>query len=172
MIVPTWAKALVIVTACGYFLVAAYGAGVKRTTAHFQLAIEAEHRARAEELLRVEAVSRAQEKAASDLLYAQTAQYLEDQNRAKLETDGLRADLRAARVRLSVPVTASSRETAGDSSPAGGAVAEARAELVPAVADDLVAIAIDGDAAVRQLNACIDAYDGVRARMNERVPAQ
>ena len=50
------------------------------------------------------------------------------------------------------------------STASGTGAGEARAELDPAAADDLVSIATDGDIAIRKLNYCIDQYNAVRAK--------
>lgn len=67
-------------------------------------------------------------------------------------------------LRLSIP-TKSPLCAATGSTPASDNT-EARAELEPAFAQALVAITDDGDAAIRQLNACIDAFDAVREQIN------
>ena len=83
-------------------------------------------------------------------------------NDAEVQINKLRRDLRAGTQRLSVPVVnVCSAESAAA---APGDRTEARAELDPKAADDLVAIAQEGDAAIRQLNACIDAYNEVRQK--------
>jgi hypothetical protein len=75
---------------------------------------------------------------------------------AQAQIDRLRADVRSGTRRLSVAI-AGIPACAG-SAPAGGAGAETRTELAPDTADALVAIAADGDSAIRQSNALIDAY--------------
>lgn len=94
----------------------------------------------------------------SDLAYQ-----LEKANKdADVQINKLRRDLRAGTQRLSVPVVnVCPAEPA--TAPSGDRV-ETRAELDPKAADDLVAIAQEGDAAIRQLNACIDAYNEVRQK--------
>ncbi len=94
----------------------------------------------------------------SDLAYQ-----LEKANKdADAQINKLRRDLRTGAQRLSVPVV---NVCAAESpaTPSGDRV-ETRAELDPKAADDLVAIAQEGDAAIRQLNACIDAYNEVRQK--------
>lgn len=84
---------------------------------------------------------------------------------AKAQMDSLRAAVRAGAVRLSVPVKSAACPAAASGNPAAaGEPAETRAELVPAAADALIGIAADGDAAVRDLNSCIDAYESIRNR--------
>jgi hypothetical protein len=89
----------------------------------------------------------------------------------KTQHDRLVAELGAGTVRLSVPVVAAPGSAcgaypAGDPAAAGGDRHETRAELAPAAAEDLAAIATDGNAGIVQLNACIDRYNDIRQRMN------
>ncbi|TDY36840.1 lysis system i-spanin subunit Rz [Janthinobacterium sp. 75] len=94
---------------------------------------------------------------------AQRADHLtQDQTHAKTERDRFNADVRSGAVRLSIPVAGGHCAAAADTSSAAGHRIEARAELDPATAAALDAIAGDGDDATRQLNACIDAYNTVR----------
>ena len=76
---------------------------------------------------------------------------------AQSKIDRLRADLRSGARRLSIP-TVAGVSVCADSAVAGGSEREIRSALDPATADALVAIAADGDAAIRQANALIDAY--------------
>lgn len=89
----------------------------------------------------------------------------QDQDHAKNERDRFNADVRSGVVRLSIPVAGGQCTTTADpvhTTAAGGDWRQARAELDPATAAALDAIAGDGDDATRQLNACIDAYNTVR----------
>lgn len=107
--------------------------------------------------------------ALSDQLAALQAANLKGHADAKRSTETLIADIRAGRVRLSVPVQAPGAAHGHQGSGAGGASAgpgQAFAELDPAAGASLVAIAADGDAAIRDLNTCIDAYASVRRRVN------
>lgn len=81
-----------------------------------------------------------------------------EKERAKVETDRLRADLRSGAVRLSVPV-ASCKQSDGP----GSGDQQARAEILPGSADRIGTIGIGSDDAVRDLNECIDAYNAVKA---------
>lgn len=74
----------------------------------------------------------------------------------------LRADVATGAVRLSVATR--QVHAAGDPPAACGDSSQARAELDPAAAQSLISIAADGDAAIRQLNACIDAYNAMKDR--------
>ena len=74
-----------------------------------------------------------------------------DKENAKQKINQLRADVAAGAVRLSVRSSCSATTAAGNS--------EARAELDPKTADDLIAITADGDQAIIELNSCIDLYN-------------
>lgn len=85
---------------------------------------------------------------------ATTAKLEKEKRDAQTKVDQLRADVAAGAVRLSVRASCSASTAAGDS--------EARAELDPKVADDLIAITADGDQAIIELNTCIDFYNKLR----------
>ncbi|WP_219119048.1 lysis system i-spanin subunit Rz [Janthinobacterium sp. UMAB-56] len=92
---------------------------------------------------------------------AQRADHLtQEQTHAKTERDRFNDDVRSGAVRLSIPVTSGQCAASANTSAAAGHQHETRAELDPATAAALDAIA--GDDATRQLNACIDAYNTVR----------
>ncbi|WFR81419.1 lysis system i-spanin subunit Rz [Janthinobacterium rivuli] len=94
---------------------------------------------------------------------AQRADHLtQEQDHAKTERDRFNADVRSGAVRLSIPVASGNCAATADATAAAGRRHETRAELDPATAAALDAIAGDGDDATRQLNACIDAYNLVR----------
>ena len=94
---------------------------------------------------------------------AQRADHLtQEQIHAKTERDRFNADVRSGAVRLSIPVAGGQCAAVTDTATAAGHRVETRAELDPATAAALDAIAGDGDDATRQLNACIDAYNLVR----------
>ena len=102
------------------------------------------------------------ERAAGGAL-AQRADHLtQEQTHAKTERDLFNADVRSGAVRLSIPVASGQCPATADSTATAGHRSQARAELDPATAAALNAIAGDGDDATRQLNACIDAYNTVR----------
>ena len=98
-------------------------------------------------------------------------QLTEEQDHAKTEREHFDAAVRSGAVRLSIPVAsgqcAAGPGTGSDSSPAAGTDQhQTRAELDHETAAALGAIAGDGDDAIRQLNACIDAYHGVMKKFN------
>ena len=106
------------------------------------------------QLLAQERSARAAEQQHAQALAAIDAKYQENERNAQLETDRLRTQLRAGTVRLSVPVVAGSCSLSATGTGAGGSDGAARAELSAQAADDLVALAADADAVVRQLSAC------------------
>jgi prophage endopeptidase len=89
-------------------------------------------------------------------------------NVAKAKENQLRADLNSGALKLRLPVKAptcpsvSVPETATAAS--GSDSGEARAESSGSVdvAADLLQIAADGDAAIRKLNTCLEAYETIR----------
>lgn len=81
--------------------------------------------------------------------------------------DRLDADLRAGRLRLFVPTVPA--QPTSDATAAAG-LGQARAELDPAAAAALVRVAADGDAAIGDLNACIDSYAAARRELNLPTP--
>ena len=84
------------------------------------------------------------------------------QNAARAKETKLRADAATGALRLSIPTQAPVCPTA-DTTPAAGDSRETRAELDRSVAEALIAITADGDAAIRKLNACIDTYEKMRS---------
>lgn len=83
------------------------------------------------------------------LLAELDTQHTQERERASQTNASLRADVAAGNRRLSVLATSCS--AAGSATAAGLGHAEARAELDPAAAERIVAIANDGDDAIRQL---------------------
>jgi hypothetical protein len=89
-------------------------------------------------------------------------------NVAKAKENQLRADLNSGALKLRLPVKAPTcpsvpvPETATVAS--GSDSGEARAESGGSVdvAADLLQIAADGDAAIRKLNTCLEAYETIR----------
>ena len=105
------------------------------------------------------------ERAAVTAVAERTEQLNQEQDNAKTERDRFNAGVRSGAVRVSIRTAGGQCTTAADpvyTVAAGGDRRQARAELDPATAAALDAIAGDGDDATRQLNACIDAYNTVR----------
>ena len=86
-------------------------------------------------------------------------------NVAKAKEDKLRADIATGERRLFIPVKAPDcavPATADAAPPSGDNSGEASAELSGQVSESLIAIASEGDTAIRKLNACIDSYETLR----------
>jgi hypothetical protein len=88
-------------------------------------------------------------------------------NVAKAKENQLRADLSNGSLKLRLPVKApncavpvSETATAASGSDSGEAGAESSGSVD--VAADLLQIAADGDAAIRKLNTCLEAYETIR----------
>ena len=87
-------------------------------------------------------------------------------NAAKVKENKLRSDIAAGSYSLRIPVKAptcpslSVPETATVAS--GSDSGTASAELDRQAADALIAIAAEGDAAIRKLNTCLEAYETMR----------
>ncbi|PHV34757.1 lysozyme [Janthinobacterium sp. BJB312] len=102
------------------------------------------------------------ERAAGAALTQRADHLTQEQTHAKTERDRFNADLRSGTVRLSIPVASGQCAATADSTAAASDQHQTRAQLDPATAAALDAIAGDGDDTTRQLNACIDAYNLVR----------
>lgn len=102
------------------------------------------------------------ERAMSVRLATVETQHVKEMEHARSENARLVADIRARRLRLFVSARPAG-DAAGRADPAvtGGNRGKARTELDPALAEALVGIAAEGDAAIRQLNACVNAYQEV-----------
>ena len=86
-------------------------------------------------------------------------------NVAKVKEDKLRADIASGKRKLFIPVQAPNCpvSAATDAAPAAGDNnGEASAELSGQVSESLIAIAAEGDTAIRKLNACIESYETLR----------
>jgi cobalamin biosynthesis Mg chelatase CobN len=89
-------------------------------------------------------------------------------NVAKAKENQLRADLNSGALKLRLPtkatactsVSVSETATAASGSDSGEARAESGGSVD--VAADLLQIAADGDAAIRKLNTCLEAYETIR----------
>lgn len=88
-----------------------------------------------------------------------------DNDDAKQENSRRLADVRSGTVRLSIPSKAATCSASSPGNADSAPVAEhqeARTELDQATAESLVAITDEGDAAIRDLNACVDRYNTAR----------
>ena len=86
-------------------------------------------------------------------------------NVAKVKEDKLRADIASGKRKLFIPVqapdcpvSATTDATVADGDNSG----ETSAELSGQISESLIAIAAEGDTAIRKLNACIESYETLR----------
>ena len=134
-------KALFLIAALvAGFLAGHHQAEVEQQAAHAQALEQAQEREH-ELVLAVNDIATRLQKAKED---------------AETRKNTLLYGLRTGSVRLSIP---SASCTGQSSTFATGGEQEARAELDRSTAESLVAITSDGDSAIHQLNACIDAYN-------------
>ena len=86
-------------------------------------------------------------------------------NAAKTKEDKLRSDLADGALKLRIAVKAPQcpiSVTSDPAPPSGDHSGTASAELDRQTAESLIAIAAEGDTAIRKLNACIQTYDQIR----------
>lgn len=107
--------------------------------------------------------SRAKEQATAEKLAQTSSQLLEANNAIDQKQSALDRAIRAGRVRLPAP---SCVQASTDTAPAAGNSAEATSESDRETLRLIAQIAADGDKAINQLNACIDAYNQVREQLN------
>lgn len=119
--------------------------------------IEATAAEHAQAIQRAEQEARAKEQSWQSAHDELQAKYEEEKKDAESKIADLRRRVQSGAVRMSVNATACtvSKNT-------GTGIAETRAELDGQTADDLIAIAADGDAAIRELNLCIDKYNSLK----------
>ena len=119
--------------------------------------IEATAAEHAQAIQRAEQEARAKEQSWQSAHDELQAKYEEEKKDAESKIADLRRRVQSGAVRMSVPATACAVST----NTRTGAI-QTRAELDPKDADDLIAIAADGDAAIRELNLCIDKYNALK----------
>ena len=115
------------------------------------------------EIAALNAQARAKEQALISAVSTQASKLQKANYDAKLAAKERDNAIASGNLKLRVPVKTPvcPVQAAGDTpAPAGNSV-QAGAELDPATAQSLVAITDDGDKAIRQLNACIDAYNNI-----------
>lgn len=122
-----------------------------------QYRLEKTQKEYAEAALQAEQTARAKEQAWQAAHTELRTKYEEEAKNAQTEIAALRKRIRAGTVRLSVPARGCT--VPGNTTNDTG---ETRAELDGKTADDLVAIAADGDRAIRDLNLCIDQYKALQ----------
>ena len=115
------------------------------------------------EIASLNAIAREKEQALVQAVNKQTTQLLKVENNAKIQIAKRDAAIDAGALKLRIPVKAPvcPVHTASDAPVAPRDSVQATAELDRETAKNLIAITDDGDKAIRQLNACIDAYTSV-----------
>jgi hypothetical protein len=92
--------------------------------------------------------------------YAETLR--KSQNVARTKETKLRADVASGALRLSIPTQSPVCPTSVAPATAGDNGGEARTELSGQVSEALIAIASEGDSAIRKLAQCIQTYETLR----------
>jgi hypothetical protein len=121
------------------------------------------------EIAALNAEAREKEKALITTIQTQSNKLQKANQDAKLAQQKRNFDIDSGALKLRIPVKAPECpvHTATDTPVASGDSIQATAELDREVAKSLVAITDDGDKAIRQLNACIDAYNNVYQTLNK-----
>ena len=115
------------------------------------------------EIAKLNAEARQKEQALLSAVTTQATKLQKANQDAKLIAKERDAAIASGNLKLRIPVKTPvcPIQTAGDTpAPAGNSV-QTGAELDAKTAQSLVAITDDGDKAIRQLNACIDAYNNI-----------
>jgi prophage endopeptidase len=157
------------------------GAGVsayqmaRADLAQAQAALSDLQREHAQAATRASEAARAKETQLRADAAAASAKLQKEKQSAKIREDRLVADIRRGAQRLSIaascPAASQAPEDPEDPGIAPGSGPESpRAELDQSAAEALVAIAIDGDNAIRERNACIQQYNAVREALNGPAP--
>ena len=126
---------------------------------------DAEYQRQQLEIAALNAKARETEKAMAQVAQSYGDTLRKANNVARVKETKLRADIASGERKLFIPVKAAecAVPTATDTAVAGGDHSgTTSAELDRKTADDLVAIAAEGDAAIRKLNACIQTYEQMR----------
>ncbi len=116
------------------------------------------------EIARLNEEARVKEQALVTAVQTQANQLVKAEQHAKTISQKRNADIDSGAIRLRLPVKATcpAVQAPTDATPAPRDSVQADTELDRETAKALVAITDDGDKAIRQLNACIDAYESVR----------
>ena len=92
--------------------------------------------------------------------YAETLR--KSQNAARTKETKLRADVASGALRLSIPTQSPLCSPSVTPATAGDNSGETRTELSGQVSETLIAIASEGDTAIRKLNQCIETYETLK----------
>ena len=153
------------------------GAGVsayqmaRADLAQAQAALSDLQRETAQATTRASEAARAKETQLRADAAAASAKLQKEKQNAKNREERLVADIRRGAQRLSIAAHCGPGKAPADpSTPPGSGSESARAELDRSAAEALVAIAIDGDNAIRERNACVEQYNAVREALNGPAP--
>jgi len=121
------------------------------------------------EIATLNAEARVKEQALITVVQTQSNKLLKANQDAKLAQQKRNLDIDSGALRLRLPVKAPvcPVQATADTPVASGDSVQTSAELDGETAKSLVAITDDGDKAIRQLNACIDAYNSVYETLNK-----
>ena len=173
-IIPGWFRPWMILVAISIALLGMLGAQTlnlleaEKSLANEQAAHETTKRLDAEALTRSIADARDREHEMQASLEQIQATARKEKEIAKAREDALVESVRSGERRLSIAAVCPSPAAPGLRAPAAGGSgpSQARAELAPAAGLALIGIARDGDEAIRERNACVAAYEAVRAKLN------
>ena len=128
-----------------------------------------EHDRQQLEIAKLNDAARVKEQALITVVQTQSNKLQKANQDAKLAQQKRNADIDSGALRLRLPVKAPVCPvyTATDTPAESRDSVQATAELDGETAKSLVAITDDGDKAIRQLNACIDAYNSVYQTLNK-----
>jgi len=121
------------------------------------------------EIAALNAEARVKEQALITAVQTQSTKLQKANQDAKLAQQKRNSDIDSGALKLRIPVKAPvcPVHTASDAPITSGDSVQTTTELDPAFARSLVAITDDGDKAIRQLNACIEAYNSVYQTLNK-----
>jgi hypothetical protein len=119
------------------------------------------------EIARLNDEARQKEQALVTAVQTQATQLVKAEQNAKVLLQKRNSDIDSGSLKLRIPVKTPvcSVQATSDAAPAPRDSIQATAELDREIAKTLIAITDDGDKAIRQLNACIDAYNTVYQTM-------
>jgi hypothetical protein len=121
------------------------------------------------EIAALNAEARAKEQALISAIQTQSTKLQKANQDAKLAQQKRNSDIESGALRLRIPVQTPvcPVHASSDATSAPRDSVQANAELDREVAKSLIAITDDGDKAIRQLNACIEAYTTVYQTLNK-----
>ena len=126
---------------------------------------DAEYQRQQIEIAALNAKARETEQAMSKVAQTYGETLRKANNAAKLKETKLRADLATGTLSLRIPVKAANcpiSVSESTATPSGSDAGTASAELDRQASETLIAIAAEGDAAIRKLNTCIQTYNELR----------